>query len=61
VIGYYDRIEDRLLEVSLARVEFEPGDHFSVRVTQRDGSTHDVPFHRIRTVYRDRELIWERP
>ena len=29
-------------------------------VTDADGTTHDVPFHRVKDVYRNGELIWHR-
>jgi uncharacterized protein (UPF0248 family) len=60
-IGYYDRIERRIVTVPLARIHFEPGNHFSFTAVEEDGSVHEVPFHRVREVYRDGVLIWQRP
>ncbi len=60
-LGYYDRVRHGLVQVPLARVQIDPGNHFSFVAVEDDGSAHDVPFHRVREVYRDGELIWQRP
>lgn len=60
VIGYYDRIEGRVIRVTLAQVQMRPDDHFAFEVTDRDGLVHEVPFHRVREVYRNETLIWHR-
>ena len=60
-IGYYDRIERRIVAVPLARIHLEPGNHFSFTAIEEDASVHEVPFHRVREVYRNGELIWQRP
>lgn len=61
VIGYYDRVRRCVVQVPFGRMHFEPGDHFSFTAVEADGSVHDVPLHRIREIYRDGELIWQRP
>ena len=60
VIGYYDRLEDRIIRVPLGEIFFEPGDHFSFDLIDRDGELHSIPLHRIKEVYRDEVLIWQR-
>jgi len=60
-LGYYDRVERSIVKVPLARVHLEPGNHFSFTAIEADGSVHEVPFHRVREVYRDGALIWQRP
>jgi len=60
VLGYYDRVDDRLVRVPISRVQLVPGDHFAFQVTDDDGTTHEVPFHRVRDVYKNGELIWHR-
>lgn len=60
-IGYYDRITREIVRVPLARIEFDPADHFRFTAIEADGSAHDVPLHRVREVWRDGELIWQRP
>lgn len=60
-IGYYDRVEDKIIVVLMKQVFFEPGNHFSFDVLVDSTELHMIPFHRIRQVYKDGELIWERP
>jgi uncharacterized protein (UPF0248 family) len=60
-IGYYDRVERKIVTVPLARIHLESGNHFSFTAVEEDGSVHEVPFHRVREVYRDGVLIWQRP
>lgn len=59
-IGYYDRVEDRIMRVPLRELFFEPGDHFAFDLYDHDGRLHSIPLHRVREVYRNGELIWER-
>ncbi|MFN3545436.1 MAG: DUF504 domain-containing protein [Thiobacillus sp.] len=59
-LGYYDREDDSVIRVPISRVTLVPGDHFALEVTDPDGFTHEVPFHRVKDVYRDGERIWHR-
>jgi len=59
-IGYYDRLEDRIIVVGLKEIEFEPGNSFSFLLYDEEGTLHSIPLHRIRQVFRDGRLIWER-
>lgn len=60
LIGYYDRIEHRLIRVPLREIFFEPDDHFSFDLIDHDGVLHSIPLHRIKELYKDGELIWYR-
>lgn len=60
VIGYYDRIEDDIVKVPLRELYFDPEDHFSFQLLDTEGEVHSVPFHRIKALYRNGELIWHR-
>jgi len=60
VIGYYDRVADRIVHIPLREIVFEPGDHFSFELLDHDGVLHSIPLHRIKEVYKDKELIWHR-
>jgi len=60
VIGYYDRVEDRIIRVPLREIFFEPEDHFSFDLIDHDGELHSIPLHRIKEVYKDEVLIWHR-
>jgi uncharacterized protein (UPF0248 family) len=60
VIGYWDRLTGTEVNVPLERIHIEPGSHFSFEAIEADGTLHTVPFHRVRRVWRDGELIWSR-
>ncbi len=60
VIGYYDRIENNLVMKPLAEIQFSSENHSIFEWTDFEGVTHSVPFHRIKAVYRNGELIWQR-
>ncbi|UCH47885.1 MAG: DUF504 domain-containing protein [Betaproteobacteria bacterium] len=60
VIGYYDRVADNIVKVPFERIQFREGEHFAFEAIEADGSVHNVPFHRVREVWRDNELIWHR-
>jgi uncharacterized protein (UPF0248 family) len=59
-IGYYDRLEERIIVVPFGEVAFAPDDHFAIQVTDALGQTHNVPLHRVCEVYRNGERIWQR-
>jgi uncharacterized protein (UPF0248 family) len=59
-VGYYDRVEDRVVRVPFQRVHFDKGEHFAFEAVQDDGTVHTVPLHRVREVWRDGDLIWHR-
>lgn len=60
VIGYYDRVADAVIRVPLREIHFEPGDRFAFERVDEEGVRHTIPLHRIREVYRDGKLIWQR-
>ena len=60
IIGYYDRVEERIIRVPMHEIDFEPDDHFSFDLTDRDGVLHSIPLHRIKEVHKDGKLIWHR-
>ena len=59
-IGYYDRVEDRVIRVPLARIEFPEGDHFSFLIADEFEEQVAIPFHRVRKVWKNGIVIWER-
>ncbi len=60
VIGYHDRVEDRIIRVPIREIFFEPDDHFSFELIDHDNALHNIPLHRIKEVYKDGKLIWHR-
>lgn len=59
-IGFYDRVEDRILVIPLKEISRETGDRYGFDLVDQDGVTHSVPLHRIKEVYKDEVLIWHR-
>jgi len=60
-IGYYDRIEDRVILVPFAALSFPADDHFAFELFDRSGTVQRIPFHRVREVHRNGRCIWQRP
>lgn len=56
-IGYYDRIEDRIVVVALGSCE-RTEDGF--RMIDAEERLISVPLHRVRQVFRNGALIWSR-
>lgn len=59
-IGYYDRIEDRTILVPFSEIWFSEKDHYSFQLIDDEGVEHNIPFHRVRDVYRNGKRIWHR-
>ena len=59
-VGYYDRVEDRIITAAFHEIIFQKGNHFSFYLISHDGETVSIPFHRVREVYKNGELIWKR-
>jgi uncharacterized protein (UPF0248 family) len=59
-VGYYDRVQRTVVRVPFARLAFDPDDHSAFIALDEDGAAHRVPYHRVREVTRDGELIWQR-
>jgi uncharacterized protein (UPF0248 family) len=59
-IGYYDRVDKRIIRVPMRSLYFDPEDHFCFQLMDADGNLHTVPLHRIKQVFRNGDLIWHR-
>ncbi len=60
MIGYHDRVEDRIVRIPFSSIQLTRGEHFSFDVIDEEGTPRMVPFHRVREVWRNGELIWAR-
>ncbi len=60
IIGYYDRLEDKIIQVPLKEIYFDKEDHFDFELIDEEGTAHTIPLHRIREVTRNGERIWHR-
>ena len=58
-IGYYGRLETKIIQVSFNEVTQMSGKKFFFHVFDEDGIAHCVPMHRVRELYKDGELIWK--
>ena len=59
-IGYYDRIEDRVVLVPFSALHFPKDDRFAFELYDSCGGVRSVPFHRVQEIYRDGQCIWRR-
>lgn len=59
-LGVWDRFEGRSIRVPLASVSYSRPDDETFSLVDAEGRTVHIPFHRIRQVYRDGVLIWNR-
>ena len=60
-VAYLDKLEDMLVRVPFGALRFEPAERFGFEVADLHGEFRFIPFHRVREVYRDGKLIWQRP
>jgi uncharacterized protein (UPF0248 family) len=59
-LAYFDRDRRALVRLPLERIRMQAGNRFGFEALEEDGSVHSVPYHRVRAVWRDGELIWSR-
>ena len=59
-LGYFDRVEKRILVVPFTQVSFPHDDPQAFRLVDEEGRMHRVPFHRVREVHKDGRRIWHR-
>ncbi len=59
-LGYLDHVAARIIRVPLSRLRIEPGDRFCFHIETETGRMQAIPFHRVREVLRDGNLIWRR-
>jgi uncharacterized protein (UPF0248 family) len=58
-IGYEDRWEEKITRIAFKKIVFEEGNQFSFQI-KLGGEMAAIPFHRVKEVYRDGGLIWQR-
>lgn len=59
-IGYWDRVEGKILRMPLALMHPDPDNPRELRFVDGEGIVHTLPLHRIREVVRDGIVIWRR-
>ncbi len=60
-IGYFDRHEGGIHRVPLQEVTFPEVDRHSFELVDESGQTRRIPFHRVREVVKNGQVIWRRP
>ena len=60
VIGYYDRIEHEIILVPFCEIRFPKDGPGIFELIDQEGQTHSIPLHRVKSVYKNGELIWHR-
>lgn len=59
-LWFLNHVGEQLLKLSFHNITFVPGDHYFFHYLDEEGTEHNVPFHRIKAVYKNGELIWHR-
>jgi uncharacterized protein (UPF0248 family) len=59
-LAYLDRTKKALVRLPLERIRTDPQNRFGFEALEEDGSVHSVPYHRVRAVWCDGQLIWSR-
>ena len=59
-LGYLDHVRGELVYVPLQEVRQDADSHFCLEITDEEGVVHSVPYHRVKEVWKDGELIWQR-
>lgn len=59
-LGYLDHLRGGLVYVPLNEVRQEPDSLFCFEVTDEEGVAYSVPYHRVKEVWKNGELIWRR-
>ena len=59
-IGYLDHSASKIVRIPFTKINFEEGNRFSFQLEDETGEILVIPYHRVRRVFRDGGLIWER-
>lgn len=59
-LGYFDRLERRIVVVPFDAIHFPRDTPAMFEIWDEECRLHRIPFHRVRRVYRNSRIIWER-
>jgi len=59
-LGYFDRVTRGIVVVPFDTIRFPAEAPGTFEIWDEEGVLHRIPFHRVRRVYRNGRLIWER-
>ena len=60
-LGYYDRVAHKEHIVGFESVAMDPQRPGTFSLQDETGFISQIPLHRVRTVYKDGVVIWQRP
>ena len=60
-LGYHDRCDGTIHRVALQKIAFPAGTRRVFELVDEAGELHRIPFHRVREVRHNGQLIWQRP
>jgi uncharacterized protein (UPF0248 family) len=60
VIGYLDHVAGKVLHVDLREISWDADNPSFFGLADDEGVSHSIPFHRVREVWRDGVMIWQR-
>ena len=59
-IAYADHLAGGLVAIELSEFHVDPDNPFMFDVIDETGEKHSIPFHRVKQVFKDDVLIWQR-
>ena len=59
-VGYLDRVAAAIVRVPFEELRVESSGPPALALRDRDGAVVRVPLHRVREVWRDGAIVWER-
>lgn len=59
-VGYYDRVQHRVVRVPLQRVGLHDTGRGTLELLDERGAAQNLPLHRVRDLYRNGHKIWHR-
>lgn len=59
-LGYYDRLAQRIVVVPFSQLYFPADAPGMFELIDDLGRLHTIPFHRVKSVFRNGERIWHR-
>jgi uncharacterized protein (UPF0248 family) len=60
VIGYLDHVAGKALRADLREIAWDADNPSFFDLVDEEGVSRGIPFHRVREVWRDGVLIWQR-
>ncbi len=60
-LGYYDRYERDVYRVGFQSITFPEDKRHVFEIADETGQVRRIPFHRVREVLKDGQVIWRRP